>query len=143
MKSIPVVRPLAIAGVLVALFLAGCAAGGGTKPAESLADRAVARWNYLINKEPEKAWEYMTPGSRQVAPRDQYVRETLVKPVQWTGAEYESQECQSADACEVLVNVKFRVRSHLTGVGMLDAERRLVETWIRVDGQWYFLPKEQ
>ena len=140
MKSRNAFRSLVAAVLVASLVLAGCAAGGGVRKSESVADRAVARWNHLINKEVGSAWELMTPGARAVKSRNAYIAETLVKPVTWTSVEFVEQDCPSENQCTLKLNVGFKVRSRQTGVGLVEASSPVTETWLRSDGEWFYLP---
>lgn len=131
---------LAIAALIGSVVLVGCAGGGGAKKGGALADRATQRWNFLVNRDPGSAWEYLTPGSRAVTPKDRYIKETLVKPVKWTAARFVSENCTKPDLCKVQMTVDYKIRSHLTGVGVIQSTQILDETWIRESGTWYFLP---
>ena len=129
----------------VALTLAACAAGGAggakTKPAEQTrAERSIARWNFLINGDPGSAWDYLTPGYRAINPRNTYIKETLVKPIHWTGIRYMNETCSTDTTCSVSLMIDYQLRSHLSGVGVIDSTSIIRETWVKSDGIWYFLP---
>ncbi|MEZ5465508.1 MAG: hypothetical protein R3F22_09865 [Lysobacteraceae bacterium] len=140
MNNLNVSRLWGVFCVLASLVLVGCAAGGGEKKQETLAERAQARWDLLIGKQIGLAWEYLTPGARIETGKEAYIRETLVKPVRWRSARYLSQVCDSPEQCRVKMSVSIEVRSHLTGVGMVGTEMVVTETWLKTDGNWYFLP---
>ena len=142
MKSRYQLRQLAIASLFASFLLAGCAAGGGSKNSESLAERAQERWDYLAAREPENAWFYLSRGTREMTPQNQYIKETLVKPVRWTGARFLKQECATPQTCKVYMMVDYKIRSRLSGVGVIETSQMVEETWIKESGTWYFLPPE-
>lgn len=142
MNRISSFRLPVLAALLVSLLLAGCAASGGAKKQESLAERAQARWDFLAAKEPENAWHYLSRGTRAMTPQNQYIKETLVKPVKWTGARFLKQECATPKTCKVYMMVDYKIRSHLSGVGVIETSQMVEETWINESGTWYFLPSE-
>jgi hypothetical protein len=125
---------------LLAVFLmVGCAT---TKPKEEnsdvLKDRAVQRWNFLIAHQAEKAYDYLSPGYRATKSRDVYAKEMNSRGMKWTNVVFSSKECD-ADACKVRLLVEFKI-DMAGATGPVQSVSPLVETWIKVDGKWYFLP---
>ena len=140
--------PLIGAGLL-ALALAGCASTGkiesaGSAEATAAADdvevRSKQRWEALLAKDYATAYQYLTPGHRAKVTAERYGAQVSVLPVKWTSAEVLASECVE-DRCDVRVNLGFRVRSHLPGVGWIDSKQVVVEKWLRLDGAWYYLPE--
>lgn len=130
-------------------LLAACAAGGGTRTAapaltdeQALMQRPVERWNHLIAKTPDQAWEYLSPGYRSANDRSTYMATMLNRPVTWLGATYQDRECEDEGAsCKVMIKVDFEVNSPLIGVGKLKSHHSLIERWIKVGGIWYHVPE--
>ena len=132
-----------------ALLLSGCMSGGGTRPegaggkAESdsvLKTRAVERWDLLIARNADKAWDYLTPGYRETKPRQAYAEEMNGRGIRWSKVTYASQECD-ADTCKVRLLVDYNL--NLGGpAGTVKSASPVVETWIKVKGRWYFLPEQ-
>jgi hypothetical protein len=129
--------------VLVLAALSGCAAGpGATKAADESAvrTRAVERWDLLIAHKAEKAWDYLSPGYRETKPRDIYAAEMNSRGMRWTKATFESQICDG-DLCKVHLLIAYNV--DLGGpVGRVGSLSPVEESWIKVKGQWYFLPDQ-
>ena len=138
----PMMRNLgraALLGLAVAA-LAACA-GGTRQPPKPAVERAAERWQHLLAAEYETAWEYLSPGYRAKIPANRYAAQTAARPVKWTSAEVQGEECDaSGEACDVRVKLGFRVRSRLPGVGWVDATDIVVERWLLLDGAWYNLP---
>ena len=130
-------RTLASAALSLGLLLVG---GCVDKSNPDMVDkRSVERWNYLIAHEAEKAYDYFTPGYRATQSREKYAAAMNNRPIQWTAASFKDKTCDG-DRCIVGVNVRYTIAA--PGMGGRKAENESVqsETWIRVDGQWYFLP---
>lgn len=132
---------------LLAIGLAACAGTGGSRSAASadpavLEKLSIQRWQHLLAGEFGEAWEYFSPGYQATQPRERYVAEMKDRPVKWTKVEYVGQECAASDSCKVKVKVGFRVRMAVTGVGWVDADRVVTESWIFLDGKWVYLPPE-
>ena len=146
------------------IFLAACAvllaacAGGGTRPAP--ADdaapatasapaaggpeaRAKQRWELLVAGKFAEAYEYLSPGYRSIQARDEYASSLVGRPVKWLGADIKGKNCPpGAGFCDVNVDVHYEVQSTLPGVGKLKSFGPVMERWIEIEGNWYFVPKE-
>lgn len=158
---------LMLASIIVAL--GACATTGGNPSRNAASDedvigaRALERWEHLIAKRPAQAWDYLSPGYRTTVSRDEYSEEILKRRVRWTrvelfkpladssGAEVDAApaepsrpiECSEEGlACTIHLRVHYSIRSHLHGVGVIDSTNGVQERWIKVKGQWYFVPPE-
>jgi len=101
--------------------------------------RSVERWNFLVAHEAEKAYDYLTPGYRATQTRENYAASMNTRPVQWTGVTFKDKTCDG-DRCKVNVNVRYSVAMPGMAGRKMDGERVQSETWIRVNGEWFFLP---
>jgi hypothetical protein len=134
--------------LVVAMGVVGCA-GTGTRPDRSapdeayLAERAVERWNLLINGGAAEAYDYLSPGYRSIRSRESYVADIHRKPMTWTSVEPMGVECPpEAGYCDVTLNIRFKVRSGSPMIGRLESASPLTERWILSGKDWYFVPKE-
>lgn len=115
-----------------------------------IATRATQRWQHLIERKAELAWDYLSPGYQQTHPRDIYAKSMNERPVQWYKVEVfepgpedpPALECAQPRACTIMLKVHFKVRSHLPGVGTLDSWNVLKEHWVNVRDQWYLVPED-
>ena len=125
------------AGVLVVAvgLVAGCA-GGITKSSPddvkrtAATERSQARWALIINKEPARAYEYLSKASRQVITRPDFV--DRVSRTVFRSAEVEKVEC-AEDLCKVNVRYTYD-HPQMKGVG-----NTLQETWILEDGVYVYV----
>ncbi len=126
---------------LLAFFaLAGCMPAVKDQDSSVIRTRAVERWDFLIARQAEKAYDYLTPGFRATKPRGQYADEMNGRGIRWTKAQFSSQQCDG-DVCHVRLNVDYNVT--LGGpTGKTQAIGMVVETWVKTDGQWYYLPDQ-
>jgi hypothetical protein len=127
---------VAIFGAFV-VVLGGCSFGK-----DDVEKRAVERWNYLIAHQADKAYDYLTPGTRATQTRENYAAAMNNRPVKWTAAKFNRKECD-ADRCKVYIDVSYSVAMPGGGaagkpVGTTSTQS---ETWVHVDDGWYFLPK--
>jgi hypothetical protein len=152
----PVLSQLSIrllAVPLIAALLASACASQSPRPESSgtgeaapapvnreVERRALERWNLLVERKAEKAYDYLSPGYRKTLPREQYAREMNNRPVRWSKVLPYRQDCSKPDVCVLDLQVDYEtkvpgVRQNVASVGFVN------ETWIRVRGKWYLLPK--
>jgi hypothetical protein len=123
---------------LAALFVALAGCNTNNDPAADVDQRAVERWNYLIAHQAEKAYDYLSPGTRETQTRESYASAMNSRPVRWTAAKFNRKECD-ADRCKVYIDVTYSVA--MQGAGAIESTSTQTETWVRVKDDWYFLPK--
>jgi hypothetical protein len=128
-------------------LLAACAAGGGVKQAplsddEQLTTRPVARWEHLIAKRADQAWEYLSPGYRTTRNREEYIAAMTTRPVSWLNAEYHSHNCiDEGSFCEVNLKVTFTIVSRQMSVGEVQSFGYVTERWIKSGDTWFHVPE--
>ena len=125
----------AVAGVLVAAFVAGCASMGNLgRPAEEIVlERAQARWNALVDRDYAVAYQFLTPGYRAVVPQRRYAGR-LGGLASWESAKATSAKCEER-RCVVQVEIEFRLA--LPGHADRLSSTFLDEIWVLEDGQWF------
>lgn len=126
-----------------ALSLAACTPSEPPEPEQTDSDivteRAQARWNALIAGEHEAGYAYYTPGFREQTSVVDFTIDMRGRPVQWVAAEVVSAECDG-DRCEVETDLEYRVPSAPAQMSGMGNRRPIEETWIRIDGSWWFVP---
>lgn len=128
-----------IAGLLAAGLVAGMV-GCATTPAEVkqpereaiVKQRSQARWNALVADRLDEAYAYYSPASRSVLSLQDFIRS--IRGGFWKSAQVESVECPGEDSCEVEVIVEYRFQGRL-------AKSPVRESWVRTDGQWWYVKK--
>ncbi len=133
--------PRLILLTLLAAVLAGCAATGGKLKAKGVPpeERALERWNLLIERKAERAYDYLSPGKRATEKREDYASAMNNRPVRWQKATYYKKDCAREDSCVVTLQVDVQVPMAAIG-GMMPSLGFVEETWIRADdGIWYYL----
>lgn len=128
---------LVMAALLPLVVLAGCADKANP---DNVDRRSVERWNYLISKQAEKAYDYLSPGFRQTQTRENYATMMNNRPVRWTAVKFNHKECET-DRCKVFVDVTYSAIMPGAMSKPVVSTSTQSETWILVDGTWYFLPK--
>jgi hypothetical protein len=127
----------AIASIGVALLLSGCADKANP---DNVDKRAIERWNYLIEHNAEKAYDYLTPGTRNTKSREDYAGAMNTRPLQWKAVKFKSKRCD-ADRCTVLIDVTYTMPVARIAKP-IESTTTQQETWILVGGEWFYLPKD-
>ena len=125
---------------LPSLLLGAC---GPVKPQGDavLEKLATERWSLLIGHHAEKAYDYLTPGTRSTETREKYAAEMNNRPVHWQSVDYVSRKCDDPDACTVQLSAGYSVNMSARMGSDVHAVTMLWERWIRLDGKWYYLPE--
>lgn len=111
----------------------------GSDPSNSVEARAMARWDALLGGDLQAAYGYLTPGYRSSVDSLSYQRSILLKKVRWTGAEFVEAVCEEA-TCNVRISLDFTVSGAVPGVKSFEDSQVVDESWLLVDGTWYFVP---
>lgn len=132
-------RPVfAAAGILLLALLSACATVAPTQD-EIIAERAQARWDALEAKDFAKAYSYYSPAYRSKSTAVDLEIKVRMQRVKWLGAKYVNHTC-SGDVCTVEVDLRYQVAKPVPGVSSWGSVNRIEEQWIKVDGQWWFVP---
>ncbi len=123
--------------VSAGLVLAGCATVGGVtaeSPPEvkqaAVTERAKARWQAVIDGDTEKAYGFLSPGSKAVTTYDSY--RARARLTGFRAVDVESVACET-EACRVKVRV---VLDHRLMKGL---PVPVEETWVLENGQYWYV----
>ena len=130
-----------VAVILLALGMVGCAGSGAGAKTESLqveaqkevAGLASSRWAALIRGELDKAYTYLSPGTRDVMPLDLY--KSKIRTGRWKKASVDSVSCEQ-ELCKVIMIIEYSYGD------MKSVETRLEETWLQERGKWWYVPRK-
>ena len=139
-QSLHTVR-IGLAGLVGCLLLAACATTSRDVAEQQLRERSMARWDALLSGDLAGAYEYLSPATRSSVSSLQYQRSILLQRVIWKGAEYIEENCQET-TCKVKISLDFVVQGALPGVQSFADTQVVDETWLLVDGTWYFVPPQ-
>ena len=121
------------------LLLSACATTVRTE--DIIKERATARWNALLSGDLAGAYEYLSPGFRSSVSSIQYQRSILIKKVKWTSVQYIESDCAES-SCKVTVLLDYTVYGGLPGVKSFDGAQTIHESWLLIEGTWYFVPEK-
>ncbi len=122
---------------IVVLDLTGCGAMAPVQTSRMVAndvsaivvERAQLRWNALLKRDMDAAYQFISPGGRSLMTVEQY--RPRLNTGFWRGAKVEKASCE-AETCEVTVLVDLIVE----GVKFTNP---IKETWILDAGKWWFV----
>jgi len=134
-RSMKAPLALTLAWLMAAVLLAACQPQTAEETPET---RAQSRWDLILERDFEAAWEYLTPGFRETTNRFDYARDMSGRPLSWLSAEVLGQQCEE-DLCKIKVLVGYRAIGAPAGMGQMRLSREIEETWIRLDGAWWFV----
>ncbi len=127
------------------LFFACClialvSACATTQPADGdVKTRAQKRWDALLAADFDTAYAFYSPGYRTSHSRVDFEIELRSRRVRWTGAKVLQASCE-ADVCSVESKVDYKVNQPVPGVPQWKSSEKIMERWVRVDRQWWYLP---
>ena len=126
--------------MLAALLLAACATAPQSD-GDIVAERAQARWDALLAGDLEEAYAFYSPGYRSTTSVIDFGVSIRTRRVMWTSAEYLEHQCEEK-RCTVIFNIGFRVHRPVPGLDAWDGTDRVEESWVKTDGQWWYLPNK-
>lgn len=126
-----------LAGLGLIVAITGCAPGD--RQPQDVEARAEARWSHMVERDFQSAHAYYPPGFREMTPAADFAADMKRRPVRWEAVEVLGSDC-GEDRCTVRVRVTYGVTSGPEAIRNMSTERVLEETWIRVEGRWWYSP---
>lgn len=125
----------------LALGLSGCAGfpgqNGEAAASKAVAKRAEARMAALQDLDFKKAYEYMSPGYRQVKDLKRF-RVEFGGAANIVSFKVLEPECEP-EVCRVVVTRVFKVPLGGRRVGkLMDMETSIQQVWVKTDGRWWY-----
>lgn len=129
-----------VVAALLLLFLAAACATT-SQHEDPVARRAQARWDMLIEKRFDEAYVYYSPGYRSTHTLNEFIVDMGTKRVRWKSANYRDKTCDET-RCTVRVDLDFVVPRPAPGVSAFDGKSVTEETWVKVAGEWWYVPEK-
>lgn len=119
-------------------LVSGCATGpsASDREAQQVMQRANQRWQALIDGETKVAYELNAPSYRAVVTQQSFRRRFGNGP--WIKAEALKAECE-LEKCNVRISMTYQAPMIRIDGGKMTTS--IQETWIKEDGQWWYLPR--
>lgn len=141
MKNILLSNLLRACSIVMLAALSACAATSTAPDTDTIIrERAEARWEALLAGDLETAYTYLSPGYRSTTSVVNYGISVATRRVHWTSAEYLQHECEEP-RCLVKFRIGFKVMQPVPGMSEFESGNVRDETWIKSDGQWWYLPE--
>ena len=131
--------PFRLALICLSVLLVACA-GAPKSETDVVESRAKARWEALLGGDLEAAYSYLSPGTRSAMSVIDYGIQQRMRRVKWTSADYLSHECDGP-RCSVKFTVGYSVANAVPGVAVFEHHAEHEETWIMIQGEWWYLPE--
>ena len=107
---------------------------------EALRERVTAYYQALIAKDYKGAYAFFTPGYRSTwSATDHYQIHPIIGA--YLDAEVLAVDCVSDAACDVTVRTRFRFNDNVAPLGGQELPMDTKHRWLKVEGDWYYLPK--
>ena len=132
----------AILALLLFPLLAACTTAPA-KPARTdpFPERAEQRWEALLSGDLETAYTFLSPGYRSTVSLVDWGVSQRMRKVQWNSAEYVSHDCEES-RCTVVISAGFSAMAPVPGMTRFENTKRLEETWIKSQDEWWYLPEK-
>jgi hypothetical protein len=105
-----------------------------------LEQRVTAKWDALIRKDFATAYSFASPSYRKLYSLDAF-KSSFGNKVGWQRIEVVNVDFKGGDAATVGINLHF-VYHPPQAENPLNMKTYVQESWVRVDGQWWYLMKE-
>lgn len=131
-------RGLAVAALGFVVLMISALTACTTPEPVSVEERAQQRWDHVVAREFEQAYEFFSPGYRETTPLHEYMIDVLTRPVRWVNAEVIGASCLE-DVCRLSVEVTVQP---VIGPGHFRQQRptqTIEERWVRIDGVWWYV----
>ena len=125
----------------VVVGISGCSAIQPKTDEQRVIALAEQRQAGLLRQDFDKAYQYMSPGYRQLNSLEQFTTKNM-GVYAWESSNVLNSECEE-DICKVNVAIEYdSARMFNTGRKPV-AEKRIIsrvniETWIKLDNKWWF-----
>lgn len=129
---------LALVGVFLLSLLSACTSVAPTQN-DILEERVNARWSAILAKDYATAYSYYSPGFRAKTSATDLEIKLRMQRVKWTAARFIDKSC-TEDVCTVNIDLNYRVASPVPGVASWDGFDKISEQWVRLDGEWWYVP---
>ncbi|MCP4433564.1 MAG: hypothetical protein GY806_21510 [Gammaproteobacteria bacterium] len=104
-----------------------------------LTQRAEDRWQALIAWDMEKAYAYLSPGTREAMPLPVYMKKQAVSPFQMTDAVVKNTQC-GEQVCTLKMELRYIYNGTVAAMRGQEDITRITEKWIEADGNWFYMP---
>lgn len=136
-------KAMLIGLVALSLLMTGCDQSQDDGLPDGLAERVDARWQAVMAQDYETAYALLSPGYRSSVEMLDYRDILRRNRLKWISAEVQELQCQPASdsSCKVKVQVEYEISQPMRGVGEFSSHRSIEESWVKSEGDWWYLPE--
>ncbi|ADE16697.1 hypothetical protein Nhal_3677 [Nitrosococcus halophilus Nc 4] len=125
--------------LLAVLWISGCAHPGGVRTEEeALRARIHARWEAIQALDFERVYEFATPAYRRTHSLEHFQNQYAAQ-VRRKGIEIRDIRFDPDDPALAKVGLLLEFESSGVLGPMIEGVSRVEETWMKVDGQWWYV----
>ena len=122
--------------VLPFVLLTGCMDSEKNK----LDNRVADFWGHKINKEFDKAYEFLSPGWKSGEGKESYVRRMNNSKIKWLNMKLKEKTCKEKDLCTVISEIEYEYQFKGALSTNVIVPSDVKEKWIMIDNIWYQVP---
>lgn len=123
---------------LIPAFLVSCV----DQEKGKLDNRVLEYWTAKINKNYEKAYEYLSPGWQKNESKQSFASRMGTSKANWLSASIDEKICSKSYLCEVKIKIKYEYEFQGAMSDTIEIESVVSENWIMKDNVWYNVPKK-
>lgn len=129
--------------IFLLIIFSGCATKEAVRnisEEDVLRERVMTYWGHKIRQEFEKSYSYEDPYYRKRLNMVNYIRGIDTSRARWTAASVEGLKIEGDSA---IIDMKVKINIMVApSVNNIEPEVPIKETWAKVDGIWYHVPKK-
>lgn len=127
--------------VTTVLAVSACAVIQPKTDEERVFELAEQRQAALLNHDFKKAYQYMSPGYRQLNSLEQF-HSNYAGVYSWVSSNVKNVSCED-EICKVNVEIEYDAQLMMNTARKPNSERFLIprvnlETWVKLDNKWWF-----
>lgn len=106
----------------------------------ALEQRVLAKWDALIRKDFAAAYAFTSPGYRSLFSLDAFKRGFSIGKVAWQRVEVTGVDFKGDNAATVGIKIYFVYhQTQAENLNAVEMTTHTKESWVHVDGQWWYL----
>ncbi|MFK5855707.1 MAG: hypothetical protein QM503_06215 [Bacteroidota bacterium] len=121
-------------------FMSACV----DKEKNKLDNRVIDFWHHKINKNFDKAYDFLSPGWKSNESKDSYQVRLKQSQIKWLSSKIKEKTCSETYLCTVTLDIEYEFifKGTMTGSKIV-VPSQVTEKWLMKDNIWYFVPSEQ
>lgn len=106
----------------------------------TLDNRVMDYWSHKINRDFDKAYEFLSPGWKGKEDKDKYARRINKSVVNWLSINIKEKQCSEAYLCTVISEIEYDYNFRGAVNEKMKVKSDIKERWIMKDNVWYHVP---